>query len=95
MEFRHSSPEALHTKRCERPLLAKDGTKTKEFSYQSVIHEITWFFYMPQSWDMGHIFYFPSEGRNAWGFLPHRKNPTASAGIEHASSGSRGQHANH
>jgi hypothetical protein len=26
MEFRHSSPEALHTKRRERPLLAKDGT---------------------------------------------------------------------
>jgi hypothetical protein len=29
MEFRHSSPEALHTKRRERPLLAKDGTKSK------------------------------------------------------------------
>jgi hypothetical protein len=55
MEFHHSFPEALHTKRRERPLLAKDGTKAKEFSYQSVIHEITRFFYMPQSWDMGHI----------------------------------------
>jgi hypothetical protein len=32
MEFRHSCPEALHTKRRERPLLAKDGTKAKEFS---------------------------------------------------------------
>jgi hypothetical protein len=32
MEFLHSSPEALHTKRRERPLLAKDGTKAKEFS---------------------------------------------------------------
>jgi hypothetical protein len=32
MEFRHSSPEAPHTKRRERPLLAKDGTKAKEFS---------------------------------------------------------------
>jgi hypothetical protein len=32
MEFRHSSPEALHTKRRERPLLAKDGTKAKKFS---------------------------------------------------------------
>jgi hypothetical protein len=31
-EFRHSSPEALHTKRRERPLLAKYGTKVKEFS---------------------------------------------------------------
>jgi hypothetical protein len=30
MEFRHSSPEALHTKRRERPLPAKDGTKAKE-----------------------------------------------------------------
>ena len=25
-EFLHSSPEALHTKRRERPLLAKEGT---------------------------------------------------------------------
>jgi hypothetical protein len=32
VEFRHSSPEGLHTKRRERPLLAKDGTKAKEFS---------------------------------------------------------------
>jgi hypothetical protein len=32
MDFRHSSPEALHAKRRERPLLAKDGTKAKEFS---------------------------------------------------------------
>jgi hypothetical protein len=30
MEFRHSSPEALHTKRRERPLLAKDRTEAKE-----------------------------------------------------------------
>jgi hypothetical protein len=90
MEFRHSSPETLHTKRRERPLLAKDGTKARKFSQQSVIQEITKFFYMPQSWDMGHVFYFPSEGRHAWGFLPHRKNPTASAGIE-----PRGQCANH
>jgi hypothetical protein len=32
VEFRHSSPEALHTKRRQRPLLANDGTKAKEFS---------------------------------------------------------------
>jgi hypothetical protein len=32
LEFRHSYPEALHTKRRERPLLANDGTKAKEFS---------------------------------------------------------------
>jgi hypothetical protein len=29
-EFRHSTSEALHTKRRERPLLAKDGTKTEK-----------------------------------------------------------------
>jgi hypothetical protein len=29
-EFHHSTPEAFHTKRPERPLLAKDGTRTKE-----------------------------------------------------------------
>jgi hypothetical protein len=32
MEFRHSSLEALHTKRRESPLLAKDVTKTEKFS---------------------------------------------------------------
>jgi hypothetical protein len=32
MEFRHSSPEVLHTKLRERPLLAKDGSKAKKFS---------------------------------------------------------------
>jgi hypothetical protein len=32
MEFRHSSPEALHTKRRERHLLAKDGTKAKNLA---------------------------------------------------------------
>jgi hypothetical protein len=32
MEFRHSSPEALHTKQRERPLLEKDGTKARKFS---------------------------------------------------------------
>jgi hypothetical protein len=53
MDFRHSSPEALDTKRRESPLLAKDGTKTKEFSYQSVIHEITRFFYMPSKLGYG------------------------------------------
>jgi hypothetical protein len=40
---------AAHNKRRERPLLAKDGTKAEKFSYQSVTHEITRFFYMPQS----------------------------------------------
>jgi hypothetical protein len=30
-----------------------------------VIHERTRFFYVPQTWDMGQVFYFPSEGRLA------------------------------
>jgi hypothetical protein len=46
---------------------------------------------MPQSWDIGNIFYFPSEGRHAWGILPHRKNPTASAVIEPLDNRSRQQ----
>jgi hypothetical protein len=28
---------------------------------------------MPQSWDMGHIFYFPSEGQHTEDFLDARK----------------------
>jgi hypothetical protein len=31
-EFNHSTPEALHTKRRERPLLSKDGTNARDFS---------------------------------------------------------------
>jgi hypothetical protein len=44
------------------------------------------------TWD---IFYFPSEGRHTEDFLEARKNPTASAGLEPANSGSSGQYANH
>jgi hypothetical protein len=87
MEFRHSSPEALHTKRRERPLLAKDVTKAKEFSWQSVIHEITRFFYMLQKLDMKHIFYFPPKEGMLGDFCHWPMEP--------ANSGSIGQHANH
>jgi hypothetical protein len=37
---------------------------------------------------MGYIFYFPSEGRHAEDFYNTGKNPTASAAIELANSGS-------
>jgi hypothetical protein len=68
-EFRHSTPEALHTKRRERPLLAKDGMIPRsEFSCNSWFTAIARIFYMSQSWDMGHIFYFPSEGRHTEDF---------------------------
>jgi hypothetical protein len=50
---------------------------------------------MPQSWDMGHIFYFPSFWRHTEDFLDARKNPMASAGFEPVNSGSSGQYANH
>jgi hypothetical protein len=49
---------------------------------------------MPQSCDVGQMFYFPSEGRHAENFL-NRKNPTASVGSEPMILGTRGQHANH
>ena len=50
--------------RCARPLPAKAGTITINFASKSVIHERTNFFYMPQSWDMGHILFTspPKEG---------------------------------
>jgi hypothetical protein len=37
--------------------------------------------------------YFPSEGRRAEDFFALKKNPTASAGFEHANLGSKGQYA--
>jgi hypothetical protein len=43
---------------------------------------------MPQSWDMGQMYYFPSEGRHAEDFF-NRKNPTASVGSEPAILGTR------
>ena len=49
---------------------------------------------MPQSWDKGQFFYFPSGGRHAEDFYAS-KNPMASAGFEPANLGARGQHANH
>jgi hypothetical protein len=78
--------------RCARPLPAKAGTiSSPQFCHQSCNSRKTdGFFDMPQSWDMGHIFYFPSEGRHTEDFLDDRKNPTASAGFEPANSGSSG-----
>ena len=45
----------------------------KEFFQHIVIHGGTRFFYMPQSWDMGQILHFPSEGRHAEDFSDARK----------------------
>ena len=46
--------------RCPRPLPAKAGTITNEFCQQiRNSRKFTRFFYMPQSWDMGHILLLP------------------------------------
>jgi hypothetical protein len=50
-------------------------------------------FYMPQTATWDQRLYFPSEGRRAEDFSA-LKNPTASAGFEHANFGTRVQHAN-
>jgi hypothetical protein len=50
-------------------------------------------FYMPQSWDMGHIILLPLRRKAYWGFSGCPKNPTA--GFEPANSVSSGQYANH
>ena len=65
------------------------------FGSKSVIHEITMFFYMPQSRDMGHIILLPLRKKAYLGFSGRPKNPTASAGFEPPNSGSSGQYANH
>jgi len=47
---------------------------------------------MPQIYDMGLTALLPSEGRRAEDFF-RPKNPTASAGLEPANLGTKGQHA--
>ena len=47
-----------------------------KFASKSVIHERTRFFYMPQSWDMGHILLLPLRRKAYWGFSGRPKNPT-------------------
>jgi hypothetical protein len=55
--FPRSSPEALHARRRERPLLAKEGVWARNgrsnFARQSDFHVIAEFFHMPQSCNMG------------------------------------------
>jgi hypothetical protein len=95
--FRPSSPEVLHVKRHDRPLLVKDGIG-REMAGQFGLQ-----FWLPRksqgsltcrksaTWDRR--LYFPSEGRHAVEFF-RPKNPTASAGFKPAMLGTRGQHAN-
>ena len=92
-EFLHSSAETLHTKRREGPLLAKEGTITKEFSYQSVIYVNYWVHLHAAKLGHGTDALLSLRRKACWRFL-RPKNPAASAGFEPPNSGTRGQHAN-
>ena len=51
-------------------------------------------FYMPQIYDMGPTALLPLRRKACWGFFfSPFKNPTASAGFETATLGTKGQHA--
>ena len=64
--FLHPKSYRLHLQRshasyrCSRPLPAKAGTITNQFCWQiRNSRKFTRFFYMPQSWDIGHIILLP------------------------------------
>jgi hypothetical protein len=63
-----------------------------DFASRSVIYKNPLrSFYMPQSWDIGHIILLPLRRKAYWGFSGCSKNPMASAGFEPANSGSSGK----
>jgi hypothetical protein len=67
--FLPSSPEALCTKRRERPLPAKEGSLTHEFCQGPVIYCRRWVLCTyPKVGTWGRLFNFPSEGRHAEDF---------------------------
>ena len=91
-----------HLQRChapyrrERPLLAKEGTITKEFKLANPeFTEVLGSFTCSKAGTWDRFFHFPSEGRHAEDYSDSRINPTASAGFEPANSVTRGQHTNH
>jgi hypothetical protein len=85
---------AAHTKRRERPLLAKEGTIPGIWLAIRNSRILLGSFTCRKAGTWDRFFYFPSGGRNAEDFYV-RKNPTALAGFEPATLGVRGQHANH
>jgi hypothetical protein len=75
---------------------SEGGNSSPQFCQQICnLQESTRVFYMPQSWDMGHIILLPLRRKAYGGFSRCPKNPTASAGFEPANSSSSGQYANH
>jgi hypothetical protein len=81
-KFPHSSPEAPRIMRMRETSTSEGGNyPPPQFCQRILILKISAvIFYMPQSWDMGHII-----------LLPFRRK----AGFEPANSGSSGQYANH
>ena len=59
-KFPHSSPEAPRIIEMRETSNSEEGNYYQmNFGSKSVILERTRFFYMPQSWDMGHILLLP------------------------------------
>ena len=83
-----------HTKRREKPLIAKEGTIPGIQLAIRNLRKLLGSFTCRKAWTWDRFFYFLSGGRHAEDFYT-RKNPTASAGFEPANFGARGQHANH
>ena len=81
---------AAHTKRRERPLLAKEGTISGIQLAIRNSHKLLGSLTCRKAGTWNRFFYFPSGGRYAEDFYA-RKNPKASAGFEPANFGARGQ----
>jgi hypothetical protein len=98
LQFCPSTPEALHIKQYERPVLIKDGI-VREIAGRFGLRfwlpcKSQGFFYMQQICYMGQAALLPLRRKACCGFF-HPKNPMASAGFEPVILGTRGQHANH
>jgi hypothetical protein len=92
------SPEALHIRRRERPLFAKEGIMGEKwptkFSLIMRLPRHCRVFNMLQSCDMGQMALLPLRRKACWGFF-RPEFPTASAGFEPAILGTRCENANH
>ena len=68
------------------------GEKAENFADSGDFHFTFGFFYMPKIYNMGPTALLPLRRKACWGFF-RPKNPKASAGIEPANLGTKGQHA--
>ena len=88
-KFPHSSPEA------PRIIQMRETSTSEGGNYYQIYGNLLEFFTCRKAGTWGRFFYFPSEGRHTEDFSGHPKNPTASAMLEPANSGSSSQYANH